>query len=209
MCTQRSMYGVIHIGLCEKALHCSQPQKLTSCSRYGSSIFADAVTSQALPHMTTYRTIFEWTPRLEDTRSAAHQFQIEGPANLNCSVTEFRVMVQKCKYCIMERDSLHTLAADLGTHWTQIWSSNPSLVAPDYIASGTLISLGNMFRTRFGDTWKALSVRFGTPLGMIQKLNPDINFSKMSGSEIPEGLLVCIMPETCPIRRTPFPGITW
>jgi hypothetical protein len=158
---------------------------------------------------TNVRATFEWVPRLEDARAQDYILNFEGPLNFNCTVFRFIVRVEKCKYCIGDRDSLHTVAADFNTHWTQIWSSNPALMSPDYVGVGTKIALGNLFRTRFGDTWKAIAVRLGTTVDMIVRLNPDIDFTVVTGSEIPEGTEVCVMPETCPYKRTAFPGITW
>uniref|UniRef100_A0A7S0VXY9 LysM domain-containing protein n=1 Tax=Hemiselmis tepida TaxID=464990 RepID=A0A7S0VXY9_9CRYP len=152
---------------------------------------------------------FAWRPQLADARAQAYALHFEGPANMNCTIHQFRVNVEKCRYCIQERDSFHTIAAEFNSHWSQIWSSNPEIRSPDYLTLGTKVMLGNMFRTRFGDTWKSLAVRFGTVVGMIERLNPDIDFTEILGSDIPAGTMVCIMPETCPTRRTSFPGITW
>lgn len=180
---------------------------LTLCM--GSLIVGDFVTNTPTESRTFYNAVFEWKPRIEDARAMAYSLQWQGPANLRCSNSTFRIMVEKCHYCISDKDSFHTIAANFGTHWTQIWSSNPSIISPDYVKSGTLIALGNTFITRFGDTWKSLAVRFGTEYDMIRRLNPDIPFDVMSGSDIPAGQPVCIMPETCPTRRIRFPGITW
>uniref|UniRef100_A0A6U4VZJ6 LysM domain-containing protein n=1 Tax=Hemiselmis andersenii TaxID=464988 RepID=A0A6U4VZJ6_HEMAN len=152
---------------------------------------------------------FSWRPQLADARNEDYVLTFEGPANLNCTIYQFRVKVEKCKYCIQERDSFHTIAAEFNSHWSQIWSSNPELKSPDSLQLGTKIMLGNLFRTRFGDTWKSIAVRFGTVVEMIERLNPEIDFSVVTGSDIPAGTMVCVMPETCPTRRTAFPGITW
>merc|ERR1711998_498216 len=87
----------------------------------------------------------------------------------------FNVMVKKCAYCIQERDSLHSLASEFGTHWTQMWSVNQgALLSPDMVSNGQEIRLGNNYTTQFGDTWKYVATRFGTTVESLRKINPDV-----------------------------------
>lgn len=80
-----------------------------------------------------------------------------------------------------------------------------------------LIQLGNTYRARLGDTWSSLSVRFGIPVDLLQRLNPDfaddqgsfVDGSKLFPAAQAAGSLICIMPETCPAFRPPVPGISW
>jgi spore germination protein YaaH len=131
-------------------------------------------------------------------------------------------MVLKCKYCANERDSVHTLAAQFGRHWTQIWSSNPQLLSPDTLDFGQLLSLGNSYRLQNGDTWTSVAVRFGTSVSLLQQLNPDFSNPSNPGTpitfvdsaalysrSIALNSTMCIMPETCAAYRPVVPGISW
>mmetsp|Transcript_35926 Transcript_35926/g.72481 ORF Transcript_35926/g.72481 Transcript_35926/m.72481 type:complete len:256 (+) Transcript_35926:119-886(+) len=150
-----------------------------------------------------FNAIFEWKPQLKDARF------YEGLRMELASCTDpitFSIEVVKCRYCVNERDSLHSIAADFGTHWTQIWSSNPDmLLSPDTLTTGDELALGNIYTTQFGDTWKYLSVRFGVSIDSLRRLNPDMTTAAI----IPGGLAMCVMPETCPERRPAVPGISW
>mmetsp|Transcript_38498 Transcript_38498/g.78937 ORF Transcript_38498/g.78937 Transcript_38498/m.78937 type:complete len:256 (-) Transcript_38498:44-811(-) len=151
-----------------------------------------------------FRAVFEWKPELKDAGFyeglQMNMYGCDDPA-------EFSIRVVKCRYCINERDSLHSLAAQFNVHWTQIWSSNPgALLSPDALQAGQEIILGNNYTTVFGDTWMYLSVRFGATIPAMKALNPDfVQYDAI----IPGGLSMCVMPETCPERRPAVPGISW
>jgi len=172
--------------------------------------------------------IFEWVPDLSNagrTYSTALYIPDRNCAS-NCN---FELSVQKCRYCLQNRDSLDTLAALFGRHWTQIWSSNLDMLSPDNITSAPAegpmagaIALGNTYRSRLGDTWRSLSVRFGIPVALLQRLNPDLTRDDgpssaggfVDGADLfaatqAKASLICIMPETCPMYRPPVPGISW
>ena len=149
----------------------------------------------------------------------------------NCaSNCNFQLSVQKCRYCLQDRDSLDTLAALFGRHWTQIWSSNLDILSPDNITSAPAegpmagsIALGNTYRSRLGDTWSSLSARSGIPVALLQRINPDLTREDGSSTggfvdgaalfattqATAKGSLICIMPETCPMFRPSVPGISW
>mmetsp|Transcript_20829 Transcript_20829/g.49581 ORF Transcript_20829/g.49581 Transcript_20829/m.49581 type:complete len:255 (+) Transcript_20829:211-975(+) len=150
-----------------------------------------------------FRAVFAWKPALADAKF------YDGLRMDLASCTDpivFSIQVVKCRYCVNERDSLHSIAADFNTHWTQIWSSNIDiLTSPDTLRTGDEIALGNVYHTQFGDTWKYLSVRFGTSVESLQRLNPEMRYAAI----IPGGLSMCVMPETCPERRPAVPGISW
>lgn len=83
--------------------------------------------------------------------------------------------------------------------------------------TSALIQLGNQYRARLGDTWSSLAVRFGTPVDLLKRLNPDfaddqgnyVDGSLLYPTALSMGSLICIMPETCPMYRPPVPGISW
>ena len=159
--------------------------------------------------------ILRWTPELEHAG-----FPREFPVKIasmtpECESNAHTIVfyVWKCEYCINDQESIHSIAARFKTHWTQIWSSNPWMESPDMLASAQKITLGNLYRAVTGDTWKLMAVRFGTTMDLLMKLNPDLADKNKDGKPashvVTQGTEVCVMPETCPERRTSHPGITW
>jgi hypothetical protein len=143
-------------------------------------------------------------------------YSFQGPLAECENKCTFSVTVEKCKYCVAERESTHTLAAKFGRHWTQIWSSNPHLLSPDTLSVQQLISLGNSYRLQYGDTWTSVSVRFGVSIALLQQLNPDfqdedgfVHSAKLYKHTLDHNATMCIMPETCPGYRPVVPGISW
>ena len=197
--------------------------------------FADATAR------TQVLTTFEWIPSLSSAgTNNTIGIAFNGASTANCPefqrLCSFSFVVQKCRFCAGARDSLDTIAAQYGRHWTQLWSSNPSLLSPDTLAAQTLTEsgsgimiLGNTYSPRAGDTWAMLSVRFGIPVDLLHRLNPDKTTSSNgnikpvehregylpvpAGSnalvQIDPASLLCIMPETCPQYRPSMPGISW
>lgn len=163
-----------------------------------------------------FKAMVHWTPRLEDAglpdeTGGGGVFEIAiGSTDPECSLSKHRVMfkVYKCRYCINEKGSMHSIAQKFSTHWTQIWSSNHQLENPDQLTKGQEISLGNFYRTAKGDTWKLIAVRFGTTVERLMELNRDLTSEDMAAL-VPENSQVCVMPDTCPERRSPYAGITW
>jgi len=80
-----------------------------------------------------------------------------------------------------------------------------ALLSPDMVSKGQEILLGNNYTTQFGDTWKFVATRFGTTVDSLKLINPDI----ISEATLEEGKHLCVIPETCSIRRRAVEGITW
>lgn len=147
------------------------------------------------------------------------RYSFQGPLSTCANICQFSVTVLKCKYCAGERDSVHTLSAQFGRHWTQLWSSNPQLLSPDTLGVGQLLALGNSYRLQNGDTWTSVAVRFGTTVALLEQLNPDFADPVVPGGFLDSVALyrtsvvlnstMCVMPETCPAYRPVVPGISW
>jgi LysM repeat protein len=163
-----------------------------------------------------FRAMLHWTPRLQDAglpdeTGGRGVFEVSiGSAAQECRFKVHRIVfkVYKCKYCVNEKESMHSIAQRFSTHWTQIWSTNHQLETPDTLSKGQEITLGNFYRTVKGDTWKLIAVRFGTTVERLMELNRDLTSETMTAL-VPANSQVCVMPDTCPERRIPHEGITW
>jgi len=170
-----------------------------------------------------YKAILRWTPQLEHaglppwTTGGEYTILISSTA-IDCRSFSHSVVfrVHKCEYCVSDRDSMHSIADRFSTHWTQMWSSNHEIEVPDQLAKGQRIKLGNFYKTVKGDTWKLIAVRFGTTVERLLEINPELA-SESGGLVAADDMVamitpdsaVCVMPDTCPQRRTPHPGVTW
>ncbi|KAJ1480781.1 hypothetical protein T484DRAFT_1955712 [Baffinella frigidus] len=159
-----------------------------------------------------YTAIFRWKPSME--QAGYHETVplskcVEGSGGGATGAGSITLQVIKCKYCINDKDSAHSVAAQFGRHWTQIWSSNHAVISPDTLAVGDLINLGNIYTTVAGDTWQYLAVRFGSSVQLLEDLNPELITADVNKLILAPGTQICVMPETCPERRPTVPGITW
>jgi len=199
------------------------------------ALIEDTAKTRDLP----FKAIVRWTPQLEHAGSRFSMILSSTDPNCDAAILAAQRMshtvifrVQKCEYCISEKESLHSIAARFSTHWTQIWSSNHQLDSPDQLAARQKIKLGNFYKTAKGDTWKLMAIRFGTTIERLLELNPDFgpdrNTSQFvaflsglatahSAQEklvdhvvmVPAHADVCVMPQTCPESRTAHEGVTW
>ena len=154
-----------------------------------------------------------------DAAGKTWDYSFQGPVPQCENTCQFSIVVLKCKYCANERDSIHTLSAEFGRHWTQIWSSNPQILSPDTLGVGQLLALGNSYRLQNGDTWTSVAVRFGTTVSLLQQLNPDfanpsdptsiVDSPALYSLSISLNSTMCIMPETCAAYRPVVPSISW
>lgn len=170
-----------------------------------------------------FKAILKWTPHLEHaglppwTTGGEYTILVSSTAE-SCRSFSHSVIfrVRKCEYCISDKESMHSIADLFSTHWTQIWSSNHQIEVPDQVAKGQRIKLGNFYKTVKGDTWKLLAVRFGTTVERLLQINPELA-SEDGGLVAADDMVamvapdsdVCVMPDTCPERREPHPGVTW
>ena len=161
----------------------------------------------------SYTAVFRWKPSME--QAGYHETVplsqcVEAASGTGATgAGSITLMVIKCKYCINDKDSAHSVAAIFGRHWTQIWSSNHGVISPDTLAVGDKIDLGNTYTTVAGDTWQYLAVRFGSSVQLLEDLNPELIAADINKLTLAPGTQICVMPETCPERRPTVPGITW
>ena len=112
------------------------------------------------------------------------------------------LQVHKCTYCVQRHDTLQAIAADLDTHWLQLWGANVHLHAPFSLQEGQRILLGAMLSARSSDTPSTLSRRYGSSQASIQKLNPMEAWAWDKGeggvgNELPPSTILCILPKMC------------
>eukprot|EP00292_Cryptomonas_paramecium_P033580 CAMPEP_0113723210 /NCGR_PEP_ID=MMETSP0038_2-20120614/38269_1 /TAXON_ID=2898 /ORGANISM="Cryptomonas paramecium" /LENGTH=302 /DNA_ID=CAMNT_0000652719 /DNA_START=12 /DNA_END=920 /DNA_ORIENTATION=+ /assembly_acc=CAM_ASM_000170 len=82
--------------------------------------------------------------------------------------------VERCSVCVSRGQTLSTLAAKFGTHWTQIYSGNTHLNDPNDIAEGQLVRWGLVYGIKAQETLLSLSLRFGVGVDRILFWNPQL-----------------------------------
>ncbi len=84
------------------------------------------------------------------------------------------INVVKCRTCVGPGDTIGSIAARYSTDWMQLWGSNFNISEPDALQQGQLMTLGPLYRTRYGDTLNSVAQLFSTTAGSILALNPDV-----------------------------------
>lgn len=113
---------------------------------------------------------------------------------LEAEVRCYHFKVGKCKYCAKPGETLASIAGDYGTDWLQLYGANTQIEDPDDLsAHHHPLNLGPTYRVVKGDSLSSLATRFGTSVGSIQALNPDL-----SGDELVAGKTqICVQPQIC------------
>jgi len=122
--------------------------------------------------------------------------------------TCLRIYVPKCKYCVQEGDTLHSINKKyrLNSNWLQLWNSNgigeigghplspaTAFPDPDGISNGhSVINLGPSYEMKQGESLNALAASFRTTIRKLLDVNPDI----VDSADVHEGTLLCVMPCT-------------
>ena len=84
------------------------------------------------------------------------------------------IKVEKCRVCVGPGDTIGSIAMRYATDWLQLWGSNFNITEPDALQQGQLMTLGPMYRTRFGDTLSSVAQLFSTTTDGILAVNPDV-----------------------------------
>ena len=84
------------------------------------------------------------------------------------------IKVEKCRVCVGPGDTIGSIAMRYATDWLQLWGSNFNITEPDALQQGQLMTLGPMYRTRFGDTLSSVAQLFSTTTDGIFAVNPDV-----------------------------------
>jgi len=104
--------------------------------------------------------------------------------------------VSKCRYCARKGESLLQISQEFATDWLQIFAANPQLLNPDKVGEAELINLGPLYPARRYDTLTSIADRFQSNILSLVRSNPDITDIN---AELPQGMLVCVLPGTCPV----------
>lgn len=74
------------------------------------------------------------------------------------------------------------LARKHGTHWTQLYTTNPEIYGdPDRVVVGQLVRLGMIYRVKPPDTLMSIALKFGVSINQIFGWN---SFSKLHDSAV-------------------------
>jgi hypothetical protein len=60
----------------------------------------------------------------------------------------FRILVEKCQYCVQPGESFVTIASQYKTDWLHIYTANPTVLDPDKIVPYTRINTGVFYKIR-------------------------------------------------------------
>jgi hypothetical protein len=147
----------------------------------------------------------DWTPtKGQEGRDYTFCFMARGVLSGSSNTRCFVVPVQRCQYCTLEGDSLHSLAVDFRTSWLQLWAANagPSFesdddesypINPAHVNAGTRLSLGPVYHVKPHDSLDSLATRFHTSIEQLMDMNPDL-----VTEDIEVGQELCIIPDVCP-----------
>mmetsp|Transcript_40010 Transcript_40010/g.107069 ORF Transcript_40010/g.107069 Transcript_40010/m.107069 type:complete len:302 (+) Transcript_40010:265-1170(+) len=105
------------------------------------------------------------------------------------------LIVDKCRYCAKEGDTLVTIAQAFSSDWLQLFGANGGISDPNTLAYLQLINLGAMYQARAGDTLALLAARFLTTVEALALSNPDMQIS--ANDELGAGTQICVLPGIC------------
>ena len=60
----------------------------------------------------------------------------------------FRILVEKCQYCVQPGESFGTIATQFDTDWLHIYTANPTILDPDNLVPYTRINTGVFYRVQ-------------------------------------------------------------
>jgi len=115
--------------------------------------------------------------------------------------------VERCTVCLGQGEGLSVLARKYGTHWTQLYTSNPEITGnPDNVDEGQLVRLGMVYRVKPLDTFMSIALKFGVSINQIFFWNKHLVPMPETGDgmdptglsrDLPPGLELCVLPKTC------------
>jgi len=167
-----------------------------------------ATLTQASLRANSGRTTFAWTPlptaggsdltvcfEAKDIPATTYDQCRSGARSAEMCV---RLMVEKCKYVVRDKETIADVASLFATDWVQLWALNPGIVEPDYEVGkslGTVLSTGHLYKVDAGDYLNAIAFKFGTTLKHILMLNANLTGTADAPLEVDSHL--CIMPNSC------------
>jgi hypothetical protein len=120
---------------------------------------------------------FSWQPvRGQDGMAFDFCFSIASALQPERAVSNVchSIKVAKCRMCAGPGDTIGSISTRYSTDWLQLWGSNFDITEPDSLQQGQLMTLGPLYRTRFGDTLRSVAKLFATSESSILALNPDV-----------------------------------
>jgi hypothetical protein len=109
------------------------------------------------------------------------------------------ITIVKCQLCLIDGQTLQSVAAEYDTDYLSLYSTNVALSNPDALPMGTLVNLGVLYRVQEEDSLHALQGRFLSSVEHMLSLNPDIRDD--AGAEaLVEGDRICIAPPLCAVQ---------
>jgi hypothetical protein len=103
---------------------------------------------------------FHWRPARGQESSKHYQVCFEASdgdgfvatvlvgVNLAARSVCFRILVQKCQYCVQPGDSFGSIAAQYNTDWLHIYTANPTVLDPDNLVPYTRINTGVFYQVQ-------------------------------------------------------------
>jgi hypothetical protein len=86
----------------------------------------------------------------------------------------FRILVEKCQYCVQPGDSFGTIATQFNTDWLHIYTANPTVLDPDNLVPYTRINTGVFYQVQQASS-RQLSLIARNLLRFLLVLAPSTN----------------------------------
>ena len=150
--------------------------------------------------------VFAWTP-LRGQEGAAYTlcFDATDPCGWAPAVTIcVAVAVAKCRACLAPGGTLQALAADYGTDFLSLYSTNVGVRRPGRVPAGALLNLGVRYAVRPGDgDLAALAARLLVTPAALLAANPDAAFYRATAGDaaaLRPGDSLCVLLPVCGVR---------
>jgi len=147
-----------------------------------------------------FHTTVSWTPALA-MMGRTRRLCVAAETATSATQTCFTLVVERCRYCTMPGDTLHSVAAQFDTDWLQLWSANfmggsggTHEMNPNVVAEGTQLRLGPVFRVRVGEDMHHLAQEFQTSVESLRRANRDLPEDAMM---VPAQQELCVLPGIC------------
>lgn len=196
-----------------------------SCAGYGSDGTYDiyscsqlSTTTNVLPNnvsqtQATFTFIPPYYSDLVNSGATSICFQVLDAQQVARVPYCFQIQLQRCSVCLetstpgqQALNSLVAVAKSYGTHWSQLYSSNPDILGnPGKLLAGTLLRLGPLYQVLSGDTLISIALKFGVSVNQLLFWNKHLTSQADSNPTssnhmsrvIKPGDVLCVLPKTC------------
>jgi len=112
------------------------------------------------------------------------------------------VSVQRCKYALSPGQELSHIAGLFETNWLQFYAHNPLIPDPEVPFAGVnhlIINIGHLYKVERGENLYEIVRSMGMSHNQLRFLNADLSRQKESWwtTSLPEGQMVCVIPNSC------------